>query len=401
VTIPIVDYVAADKNKGGDVRNSGADYLMTRFKQNRATKGIASLVYPPDTSDAFVYQDEFVSWLRSKAGSTKVIFSLDNEPDLWSDTHPEVHPNKVTYDELWTRNRDYARAVKGVWPQAEVLGFVSYGFTGYVNLQMAPDAGGRDFIEWYLDQAKAEQDATGTRIIDYLDLHWYSEAYADNQRVIVGDSTPELIAAREQAPRSLWDDTYSENSWVEGYFNGPIDLLHRLQAKVTAHYPGTRLAFTEWNYGGGEHISGAIAVADVLGIFGQRGVGLATYWGLNGDERFAYAAMRAYRNYDGSGAHFGDTAVAATSSDVEGATVYASIDSSDPNHCVIIAISKANADMKAAIDITHPSAFTSAKVWTLSGTDAALKPGADLTSSGDNVFVYDLPAQSISVIVPQ
>ena len=35
VTVPIVDYVAADKNGGCDVRNSGANYLQTRFKQNR------------------------------------------------------------------------------------------------------------------------------------------------------------------------------------------------------------------------------------------------------------------------------------------------------------------------------------------------------------------------------
>src|SRR5690349_15602675 len=32
LTVPNVDYVAADKAGGGDVRNSGADYLMTRFK---------------------------------------------------------------------------------------------------------------------------------------------------------------------------------------------------------------------------------------------------------------------------------------------------------------------------------------------------------------------------------
>ena len=73
-----------------------------------------------------------------------------------------------------------------------------------------------------------------------------------------------------------------------------------LQAKLDGHYPGTQLAFTEWNYGGGDHISGAIASADVLGLFGRYGVGLATYWALHEDETFAYAALRAFRNYDGS-----------------------------------------------------------------------------------------------------
>jgi hypothetical protein len=51
LTIPIVDYVAGDKNGGGDVRNSGADYLQTRFKQNRAVKG-GALAATPDATDA-------------------------------------------------------------------------------------------------------------------------------------------------------------------------------------------------------------------------------------------------------------------------------------------------------------------------------------------------------------
>ena len=64
VTIPIVDYVAADRNGGCDVRNSGANYLQTRFKQNLPTKG-AAFSTTPSTTDGYVYQDEFVNWLKT------------------------------------------------------------------------------------------------------------------------------------------------------------------------------------------------------------------------------------------------------------------------------------------------------------------------------------------------
>ena len=40
------------------------------------------------------------------------MLSLDNEPDLWSSTHAEVHPSAVTYAELANRNIDYATAIK-------------------------------------------------------------------------------------------------------------------------------------------------------------------------------------------------------------------------------------------------------------------------------------------------
>ena len=46
VTVPIVDYVAADKNGGCDVRNSGPNYLQTRFKQNKSTKPHRALAHP-------------------------------------------------------------------------------------------------------------------------------------------------------------------------------------------------------------------------------------------------------------------------------------------------------------------------------------------------------------------
>jgi hypothetical protein len=375
--------------------------LQTRFRRNRARKD-SPFAASPDPNDAEVYQDEFVAWLKANAPSgRRVLFSLDNEPDLWSHTHAEVHPDPVTYAELWMRNRDFAAAAKAVWPEAEVLGFVSYGFNGYVNLQNAPDAGGREFLEFYLKEAKAEQDRSGQRLIDYLDLHWYPEARGGGQRIIESGSSPELIEARLQAPRSLWDASYEEQSWVRDFLGKPIDLLHWVQAKIDAHYPGTKLAITEWNYGGGEQISGAIAVADVLGIFGRDGVGLAAYWALQQDESYAWAAFRAYRNYDGAGARFGDTSIEAISSDPSQASVYASYDAQDPGHCVIVAINKASGARSAALRIAHPNAYARASVFRIVAGAAELQRADALTAVAVNAFRYEMPAQSVSVIVPE
>jgi hypothetical protein len=45
---------------------------------------------------------------------------------------------------------------------------------------------------------------------------------------------------------------------------------------VDTWYPGTRLAITEYNWGGLDGLNGALAQADVLGIFGREGLALAT-----------------------------------------------------------------------------------------------------------------------------
>ena len=98
--------------------------------------------------------------------------------------------------------------------------------------------------------------------------------------------------------------------------------MHQL---IEQHYPGLKLGITEWNWGAEEHISGGLAVADVLGIFGREGVYLANYWTHPPAGSPAYQAFKLYTNYDGAGGRFGDSSVAAASS-AESLSAYAATD---------------------------------------------------------------------------
>ena len=351
VTVPIVDYVAGDENANQAIN---CKFDASRFKQNKPTKGSA-FSDPPNATDNFVYQDEMVSWLGKHEAGATLRFLLDNEPDLWSSTHPEVHPMPVTYAELAQRTVDYAKAIKAVMPGVEVWGPASYGWGGYVNLQGASDASADgDFLSWYLDQMKSAEQSFGKPVLDGLDLHWYPEQGDGGSATSPGadcricvDPTTASVAAdcstaagaagtavfREQAPRSLWDATYVENSWIPGSMGGKaIQLIPLVQAKIAAHDAKMKLAFSEWNYGGGSDISGSIASADVLGIFGAYGIDMAMLWETWHDESFTYAAFDAYRNFDGKGAAFGDTSIGTSTTDVPNSSVWASISSSEIHH---------------------------------------------------------------------
>ncbi len=79
---------------------SDANYLAVRFHQSPARKGAAfSLV--PDTSDAFVYQDEYINFLDKTyvgafaAANNPIFISMDNEPDLWHTTHARLRGDAV------------------------------------------------------------------------------------------------------------------------------------------------------------------------------------------------------------------------------------------------------------------------------------------------------------------
>lgn len=151
-----------------------------------------------------------------------------------------------------------------------------------------------------------------------LDVHWYPEAQGDGKRIVTPDSSAPVAAARVQAPRSLWDPSYVEKSWITQWSTkGPIELIPRLQRKIDENYPGTKLAITEYNYGGGGHISGAIAEADVLGILGRQGVFAANEWPMAKDESFIAAGYRMFRDFDGKNAAFGDRSISGETDDVE------------------------------------------------------------------------------------
>lgn len=308
LTIQTAGYVAADKAPHGDV-NGSTDYIHTRFKPVYASKPGGAYVYPPNTTDNAVYNDEFVKWISGvKKPDTNLFISLDNEPDLWNSTHSRIVPNNVGYAGILQNNIDHATGVKAVAPNTLVFGPASYGYYGYVRFQGAADANNRDFLEFYLAGMKQAEQANGKRLLDVLDLHWYPEAQGDGHRITDDGDTPGERTARVMAPRSLWDSSYIETSWIaQDYLgNQPINLIPGLMAKIAAKYPGTKLAFTEYNYGGSNVASGMVAQADVLGVFAQQGVFAAANWGLSSSSRAQIAGFRAWLDYDGKGSSVGD-----------------------------------------------------------------------------------------------
>jgi len=420
ITVPVAGYVAADHGHLGgawpqyDV-NQTANYLNVRFKQNVAKKG-GAFTTTPSTSDDYVYQDEFVSFIKGKypGGASDpnkpIFYSLDNEPDLWGGTHPRIRGDATgsngqgpTYAEMLTRTKDFADAIKDVDANAIVFGPVNYGWAGFVNLQGASDAGGfGDFHTYYLQQLAAAEITYGHRLVDVLDVHWYPEATGGGVRITDDGYSAALVAARLQAPRSLWDPTYTETSWItsSGSSGGPIQLFPRMQAKINAHYPGTKIAVTEYYYGGGDHISGGIAQADVLGIFARENIFAATLWKLGSTQHsFIYGGFEMFRNYNGTNGSFGDTSIRADNSNVTNASVYASVDAANPSRMVLVCINKTASAQTAGIQVTHTVRFNTAEIYVLTGASSTPVKLADVPITLVNAFQYSMPAYSVTTIV--
>lgn len=351
ITVPMAGYVAADKN--GPVFDSekapSARWKPIAFRK----KGPYTL--NPNPESKVVYEDEFVNYLVQKLHSAAQggikFYDLDNEPDIWSTTHPLLHPQKTSYWELMNKSETLAYSILKIDPNAMILGPVSYGWNGFLSLQDAPDSADANqslgtFLDFYLDQMKYIESRDGERLLHVLDVHWYPEAQGGGnpstglgaKRITENDITPASIDARLQAPRSLWDPSYVEQSWITNNSKAPIRLIPWLQEKITKHYPGTKIGISEYDYGAGDHISGGLAMADVLGVFGKNDVFLASY---NGDLKpYNQAALKIYRNYDGKNSTFGDTAVSAAGEDITQTSTYAATDSKHPGLLWVLVINK-------------------------------------------------------------
>ena len=204
-TIPIQGWVAGDARDEGTlasvttVDRTGATVATSgRFLPNRPAKGSAFSA-TPSTTDGSVYQDELAWVLASRwsGAATPLHLELDNEPDLWFETHREVQPSRISYEELLARSIASAAAIKEAAPGAVVLGPVSYGWNGYVYLQDAPDKHTYgDFLDYYLDRMAAASATAGKRLLDVLDLHYYTEAES-----AAGPASPPWAGPRTTAPR--------------------------------------------------------------------------------------------------------------------------------------------------------------------------------------------------------
>jgi hypothetical protein len=404
LTIPMTGYVSRDKNGDGDVHNSGPDYLSKRFLPESPAKN-SPFTLAPDPNAPVIFQDEMVNFLKTKYPDAQsdpdrpIWFDLDNEPGLWFQTHAEVHPEPATYAELIQKSIEFAAAAKNVWPQTLIFGGVNYGWQDFIRLQKAPDADGRDFQEVFLAAMAEAEKSRGKRLIDILDIHWYPSVKVGNVRITDVDSSPDVAAARIQAPRSLWDPDYVESSWItRDQLHGPIHLIPRLKDKIARNYPGTKLSISEYNFGGWNDISGAIAEADVLGILGREDVFAANEWPLGNPEPFIAGAFEMYRDFDGRGSAFGDISVHAQSDEIEAASIYAGISSTEPGTLILIAINKTDHDLTAALILKNAPSYKSADIYRLIGASPAPQSAGKFVYGDANPILLALPAYSVETI---
>lgn len=349
---------------------------------------------------------DWIADIRARHGAGAVAFyGLGNEPMLWHDTHRDVHPARTGYDELGDKSVALATAVKQADPAGATLGPSEWGWPNYFcsALDGAPEQpcgeqqqagqtdraahGGSALSAWYLDRMRVASERAGRRLLDYFDLHYYAQG---------GSGT--------DVTRSLWDPSYVDPSWI----GSTIRLLPRMRAWVDAHYPGTRLALSEYDLSldddgnpatppsPAQEVVNTLIQADVLGIFAREGVGLAARWSPPSAREPQANAFRLFRDFDGAGGRFGETWARSLSADQRRVAVYAATRAAD-GALTIALVNKSGQVQESPLTVAgaHAGAGSARAFQWVGGVDARPHAIADVALGAP----VALPARSLTMLV--
>jgi hypothetical protein len=422
ITIPMIGWVA----KLGPERKKVASFSQAKYGQqtdvdwrgfNDAGNGIlresngASPLIENDPSDANVpnspaFQAESVRALMTKWGASANggvrYYHLDNEPSIWHESHRDIQPTGATMEETFAAIKNYATAIKSVDPGAIVMGPEEWGWNGYLwsgyDLQFSRGAGHKalypdrarhgdmDYIPWLLEQLKVD----GRRLLDIVTVHYYPQGGEFGNDV---STATQLL--RNRSTRSLWDPEYVDQSWIRD----TVMLIPRLRKWVDEHYfPGTPIGLTEYNWGAENHINGATAQADVLGILGREGVDLAARWTTPETSSPAYNAIKLYRNYDGKKSTFGDVSVGVDgSNDPDNLSAFAAERTSDGSVMLMVISKVLSGETNVQVSLKNSIVTGHAEVFQLDSRNAITQL-ADLEINDSN-FSWSAPSQSITLFV--
>jgi hypothetical protein len=282
---------------------------------------------PANRTSVAMTPAEIGRWVRtigersqSAKGGRVDTYILDNEPMLWSETHRDVHPEAVSYDELLQRTIAYAVEIRAADPTAEIAAPALWGYAAMFGSGVDkaahpahPDRdrhGGVPFLPWWLGELRSLEAQTGVRLVDIVDIHFYPQGRGIGVGA-AGDTDPATSARRIRATRALWDPTYTDESWIAEQ----LRLVPRVRTWIAERAPGLGISIGEYNFGAEGHMSGGLAVAEALGRFGEQAITSAYYWDYPPKGSPAARAFLAFRNFDGRGGRFLDESIQVASSE--------------------------------------------------------------------------------------
>jgi len=205
-------------------------------------------------------------------------WDMDNEPEIWSGTHDDVMPTQITASAFMDKYFAVAKKARALYPDIKICGPVTanewqwykWGSeTLYINGKYY------SWLEYFLKRVADEEKATGIKLLDVVDIHWYPGESADADVLqlhrIFYDKTYVYPGANGvKTINGGWDTSQTKeyifqriNDWLTQYFGA--------NHGITIGLSETGINSTNTNVN-------SVLYASMLGTFANNGVEFFTPW---------------------------------------------------------------------------------------------------------------------------
>jgi hypothetical protein len=379
------------------------------LKDIAANPDDTSVEMPPEEQcEMLRFMIEKMGYGTAAKGGVKYL-ALDNEPMLWQSTHRGMHPKGTSYDELWDRTVKYGTLLKKIDPGVRIAGPTLWGWTAYfysgLDMQSVTEGKGTweeppdfnahgkvPFCKWWMKKLAEHEKATGLRLVDVLDWHFYPQT---NIYMAGAAGDAKVMEGRVQETRVLWDPEYQDPSWMGKETGKVIKLIRMMKEWIAECNPGMQTSIGEYNFGGEKDVSGGVAQAELLGVFARERLDFAFLWMFPAANSPHYFAMKMFRNPDGKQTAFGDRYLEGKVDAPTDVSVHAAKDSKTGRLTFVLVNKRAAKDAKVTLKLSKRVPEQEAAFYEYSAADRFSIGQLPPRKVGGDKIEVDLPSMSV------
>jgi len=207
-----------------------------------------------------------------------IYWSMDNEPEIWNGTHDDVMPSQMSASAFMDAYFAVAKKARERFPEIKLTGPVpanEWQWYKWGSESLTIDGKYYCWLEYFIKRVADEQKATGIRLLDVLDIHWYPSESSDADlvqlhRVFYDETYIYPGANGVKTINGGWDTSQSKeyifrriNDWLNTYFGEDH---------------GITIGLTENAISSSDPDIVSVVYASMLGTFADHGVEIFTPW---------------------------------------------------------------------------------------------------------------------------
>ena len=290
----LIGKVAANKDNNFNDWGYNQSQWWSGVAQNLAGGGV---VNPDGGPDALIEGDPELYLMNWNADSTTgildhwfgegglglneskfIYWSMDNEPEIWGGTHDDVMPTQLAASDFMDLYIEVAKKAREKYPDIKLTGPVTcneWQWYKWANESIYINGKYYCWLEYFLKRIADEQNATGIRLLDVVDIHWYpyESSIADiiqSYRIFYDMNYTYPGANGVKTINGGWDNSLQKeyifqriNDWLDQYFG---------------NNHGVKIGLSEFSSNTSDVNVNSVLYASMLGTFANNGVEFFTPW---------------------------------------------------------------------------------------------------------------------------